>query len=66
MTTVSYPGVYVAEIPGGARPIEAASTSTAAFVGIAEKGPDGAAVRVTSWDEFQKAYGGFIAASYLA
>ncbi len=66
MTTVSYPGVYVAEIPGGARPIEAASTSTAAFVGIAEKGPDGAAVRVTGWDEFQKAYGGFIAASYLA
>ena len=29
MTTVSYPGVYVEEIPGGARPIEAAGTSTA-------------------------------------
>lgn len=66
MTTVSYPGVYVAEIPGGARPIEAASTSTAAFVGISEKGPDDTAVRVTSWDEFQKTYGSFIPASYIA
>lgn len=34
MTTVSYPGVYVEEIPGGARPIESESTSTAAFVGM--------------------------------
>ncbi|MEK6210283.1 MAG: phage tail sheath C-terminal domain-containing protein [Pseudomonadota bacterium] len=66
MTTVSYPGVYVEEIPGGARPIEAAGTSTAVFVGLAEKGADDAAVRVSSWEEFQKAYGGFISASYLA
>ncbi|HJY75507.1 MAG TPA: phage tail sheath C-terminal domain-containing protein [Burkholderiales bacterium] len=66
MTTVSYPGVYVEEIPGGARPIEAAGTSTAAFVGVAEKGPDDDALRVTSWEEFQKSYGSFVPASYLA
>jgi len=66
MTTVSYPGVYVEEIPGGARPIEAAGTSTAAFVGVAERGPDDAALRVTSWGEFQKSYGSFTPASYLA
>lgn len=66
MTTVSYPGVYVEEIPGGSRPIEAAGTSTAAFVGVAEKGPDDAAVRVTSWEEFQKTYGSFFPQSYLA
>jgi phage tail sheath protein FI len=66
MTTVSYPGVYVEEIPGGARPIEAAGTSTAAFVGVAERGPDDAALRVTSWEEFQKSYGSFTPASYLA
>ena len=29
------PGVYVEEVPGGARPISAVSTSTAAFFGIA-------------------------------
>jgi phage tail sheath protein FI len=66
MTTVSYPGVYVEEIPGGARPVEAAGTSTAAFVGVAERGPDDATLRVTSWEEFQKSYGGFITTSYLA
>ncbi|MFL6621181.1 MAG: phage tail sheath family protein [Sulfurifustaceae bacterium] len=66
MTTVSYPGVYVEEIPGGARPIEAAGTSTAAFVGVAEKGPDSGAQRVTSWEEFQKNFGSFFPSSYLA
>src|SRR5215470_15425789 len=66
MTAVSYPGVYVEELPGGARPIEAAGTSTAAFVGVAERGPDDAALRVSSWEEFQKTYGGFIPTSFLA
>ncbi|MFO1434516.1 MAG: phage tail sheath C-terminal domain-containing protein [Candidatus Competibacteraceae bacterium] len=66
MTTVSYPGVYVEEIPGGARPIEAAGTSTAAFVGEAEKGPDDMAVRITSWDEYQRQFGSFIDDCYLA
>ena len=66
MTAVSYPGVYVEEIPGGARPIEAAGTSTTAFVGVAEKGPDDEAVRVTSWSEFQTNFGSFIPESYLA
>ena len=39
MPTYLHPGVYVEEISGGVRPIEAGGTSTAAFVGIAEKGP---------------------------
>ena len=66
MPTLSYPGVYVQEIPSGVRPIEIASTSTAAFVGLAEMGPDDEARRVTSWTEFQRYYGSFIAESYLA
>ena len=33
-----HPGVYVEEVSSGVRPIEAASTSTAAFVGLAEMG----------------------------
>src|SRR5262249_56450590 len=66
MTAVAYPGVDVEELPGGARPIEAAGTSTAAFVGVAERGPDDAALRVSSWEEFQKTYGGFIPTSFLA
>jgi hypothetical protein len=48
------PGVYVKEVPGGARPIAAVGTSTAAFVGAA---PDakallGEAKAVNSWTEF--------------
>jgi uncharacterized protein len=66
MAVVSYPGVYVEEVSSGVRPVAAASTSTPAFVGLAERGPDDEAVRVTSWAEFQRRYGGFINGSYLA
>ncbi len=66
MANVSYPGVYVEEVSSGIRPIESASTSTAAFVGLAEMGPDDAARRVTSWTEFQKYYGGYMNDGYLA
>jgi uncharacterized protein len=65
MPTLTYPGVYIEEVPSGARPIEAVSTSTAAFVGLAEMGPD-EATRVTSWTEFQRSYGYFIADGFLA
>jgi uncharacterized protein len=64
MPAVTYPGVYIQEIPGGARPIEIASTSTAAFVGLTERGPDEATL-VTSWTEYQRIFGGFIADGYL-
>ena len=66
MPSYTYPGVYVQEVSSGVRPIEAASTSTAALVGLAEKGPDDEARRITSWTEFQRYYGSFIGASYLA
>ncbi len=33
-----YPGVYVEEIDTGNKPIEGVSTSTAGFLGIAERG----------------------------
>jgi uncharacterized protein len=64
--TLTYPGVYVQEIPSGVRPIEAASTSTAAFVGLAEMGADTEARRITNWTEFQRYYGTFINDGFLA
>jgi phage tail sheath protein FI len=64
--TLTYPGVYVQEIPNGVRPIEAASTSTTAFVGLAEMGPDDEARRITNWTEFQKYYGTFNNDGFLA
>jgi hypothetical protein len=65
MPTLSYPGVYVQEVSGGVRPLQTASTSTAAFVGLTEMGPD-APTLVTSWTDFQRGYGSFIADSFLA
>lgn len=65
MPNLTYPGVYIDEVSSGARPLEMAGTSTAAFVGLAEKG-SAEATRVTSWPAFQRLYGGFVPDSYLA
>ena len=60
-----HPGLYLQEVPGE-NPIEGVSTSTAAFVGVAERGPIGKSGFVTSWKDFQKQYGGYLVNSYLA
>ena len=65
MPNVTYPGVYIYEVPSGVRPIDMAGTSTAAFVGVAEMGPE-EPTRVTSWAEFQRLFGGFPSEGYLA
>jgi uncharacterized protein len=54
------PGVYVEEVPSGARPIGATGTSTAGFVGTA---PDATArlneaVAINSWSEFLRTFAG--------
>lgn len=66
MANVSYPGVYVQEVPSGVKPIEAAGTSTAAFLGVAERGPIGEMKRIFNFTEFQNDYGGFLVGEYLA
>src|SRR5262245_19360380 len=66
MVQLSYPGVYVEEVPSGVRPIAAASTSIAAFIGVAERGPLGEAVKIFNFTEYQTRYGGFLANSYLS
>jgi len=53
------PGVYVEEISTGPRPIEGVSTSTAGFVGETERGPTKPRL-VTSWQDYQRWFGGYI------
>lgn len=65
MVQVSYPGVYVEEISSGVRPIEGVSTSTAAFIGITEKGPINKAKKISSWTEFETNYGSYLTGTYL-
>lgn len=62
---VSYPGVYIDEIPSGVRTITGVSTSTAAFVGWAPKGPTDRATLVLSWSDFARTFGGLDSRSVL-
>lgn len=66
MATVTYPGVYVQEVSSGVRPIAAASTATAAFIGVAERGPIGVAQKIFNFTEYQTRFGGFLNTSYLS
>ena len=66
MTTVTFPGVYVQEVSSGVRPIQTASTSTAAFIGSSEKGAIAKAVKIFNFTEYQNLYGGFQDYSYLS
>lgn len=62
---VSYPGVYIEEIPSGVRTIGGVSTSIAAFAGWAPKGPTDRAVLCLSWSDYDRVFGGLDARSYL-
>lgn len=66
MATATYPGVYINEVSSGVRTIALASTSTAAFIGQAERGPTDRAVRIFNFTEFKNLFGGFIEESFLA
>ncbi len=66
MAVVSYPGVYVEEVSSGVRPIQTAGTSTAAFIGMAEKGTINKAVKIFNFTEYQNLYGGFLNNSFLS
>jgi hypothetical protein len=55
------PGVYVEEFESGGKPMEGVGTSTAGFVGLAEKGPVGGVPQlVTNFADFRRKYGGFL------
>src|SRR5262245_60448803 len=60
------PEVYIEELSSGLKPIQGVGTSTAAFVGLAERGPIGEAVPITSFGQFVATFGGPIDGAYLA
>src|SRR5688572_28772896 len=62
---LTYPGVYVEEIPSGVRTIVGVSTSTTAFVGRTLKGPVRIPTIIHSFGEFERIYGGLWADSPL-
>lgn len=55
---LTYPGVYIEEIPSGVRTIIGVSTSTTAFLGRAKKGPTNRPVVIHSYGDYERIYGG--------
>jgi phage tail sheath protein FI len=59
------PGVYVEEVDTGNKPIEGVATSTAGFLGIAERGPTEPTL-VSSFSEYTRIFGRYVDTRYLA
>ncbi|MDE5863261.1 MAG: phage tail sheath subtilisin-like domain-containing protein [Lachnospiraceae bacterium] len=55
------PGVYVEEFDSGSKPMEGVSTSTAGFIGLAQRGITvGIPQLVTNFADFTRKYGGYL------
>jgi phage tail sheath protein FI len=65
-TKPTYPGVYVEEIPSSVRTVTQVTTAATAFVGHTRRGPLNTPVRVTSYAEFERRFGGLASQSAVA
>jgi phage tail sheath protein FI len=66
MTVPTYPGVYVQELPSGVRTITGVATSITAFVGRAPIGPVCTPVLISSYADYQRAFGGLSLTSTMS
>jgi phage tail sheath protein FI len=55
---VSYPGVYIKEIPSGVRTITGVATSITAFLGRTRTGPVNEPIIINSFSDFERQFGG--------
>src|SRR5919112_4342364 len=65
-STLSFPGVYVEEIPSGVRTITGVATSITAFVGRALRGPVNEPTRIASFADFERVFGGLWSESTMS
>ncbi len=56
--TPTYPGVYIEEIPSGARTISGVASSIAAFIGRAKRGPINEPTTIHNFGDFERIFGG--------
>src|SRR5882757_7854527 len=63
--TLTYPGVYIEEIPSGVRTITGVATSITAFIGRALRGPVNEAKTINSFGDFERIFGGLWVESSL-
>jgi phage tail sheath protein FI len=59
------PGVYIEEVPSGVRTITGVATSITLFVGWSPRGPVDSALRLTSFSDYERTYGGLDSRSLL-
>jgi uncharacterized protein len=64
--TTTYPGVYIEEIPSGVRTITGVSTSVAAFVGAAKRGPIGKPSDLYAFADYERLFGGLDPSSEMS
>jgi phage tail sheath protein FI len=64
-TALTYPGVYVEEIPSGVHTITGVATSITAFVGRTRRGPTNEATTINSFGDFEAIFGGLWVKSAL-
>ncbi|MGW0630277.1 phage tail sheath family protein [Streptomyces sp. NPDC002758] len=57
-SVLTYPGVYIEEIPSGVRTIVGVATSITAFVGRARRGPMDEPGVINGFADFERVYGG--------
>ena len=57
-SALTFPGVYIEEIPSGVRTITGVATSITLFIGWAPRGPIDRALRLTSFADYERQYGG--------
>jgi uncharacterized protein len=63
---LTYPGVYIQEVPSGVRTITGVATSITAFVGRAAAGPTDEPVMLTSFADYERRFGGLDIASPMS
>ena len=63
--TLTYPGVYIEEIPSGVRTITGVATSVTAFIGRAKRGPVNKATTINNYGDFERIFGGLWTESKL-
>jgi len=64
--TPTYPGVYIEEVSSGVHTISGVATSITAFVGAASRGLENQAVRLFSFADYERAFGGLASDSEMS
>ena len=66
MAQVSYPGVYIEEVPSGVRTITGVATSITAFIGRGLRGETDEPITINSFADYERMFGGLWADSMMS